>query len=178
MGAMGGSVDGFWHRWGWRGDPTTRLRVWHAVALWAIAGAAIGLGALACDPVRNHLGLAAILWPGSWWAMPLSALPDTALAAIGTMLTTPVGGLPGFAGPPAGLAIAALVLGTAILLRRPVCQRWCRLPPPAAALLAGICVALAIALLGLTAIWLAAALNFWLFAVLTVAWQFYRHGHL
>jgi hypothetical protein len=166
----------------------TARRVWHAkpvmrLALGAAGAAGLALGALAVliGPAAARLRLEDILLRGRWWDVDAQTLLTERLpaanGALGTALTLPLQAMPVAAAVMAllALAAAALSMGTlAAVLRRK--SAGLALVAAAAAVALAVAAALLVPTAAVLVVWIVGRLNFWIFAVAGIAFQYYRHG--
>jgi hypothetical protein len=149
-----------------------------SVLLCAAAGLAIGLGAFVAGPAGPRVGLGPVFIVGGWWdlSMPrfVAERAPLALGSLGPMLATPLRDLPVMAASLGVLALMAMAAGG--WLARGQRPGWLMLG--LAALAAGLTMAVGGALAAYAVVWTLGQLNFWNFALLTIGWQLWRHGHL
>lgn len=162
-----------------RARPVLRLTLGAA----GVSGLALGALALVLGPVAARLGPADLLLPGRWWDVDAQALLTERLLALGdglgTALTLPLGAMPPVAAVLAWLAVlSAAVVATALAAT----IRWkpggVATVAGAAAIALGVAAALLLPAAVMLGLWIVGQLNFWLFAVLGIAFQFHRHGRL
>jgi hypothetical protein len=144
-------------------------------------GLALGAIALLLGPVAARIRPGEMLMPGRWWDVDAQALLTERLPpashALVTALTLPLEAMPLIARLLAGIAVLSAAIAVAVL------ATIMRRKSAGLAMMAAF-VALALAAAGalflpaatVLGLWIVGRLNFWLFAVMGIGFQFYRRA--
>jgi hypothetical protein len=146
-----------------------------------VAGLALGGIAVLLGPAAARLRLDEILLRDRWWDVDAQTLLTERLpaanGALGTALTLPLQAMPvaGTVMALLALAAAALCMGTlAAVMRRKSAAL--ALVAGAVAIVLATAAALLVPTAALLVVWIVGRLNFWIFAVAGIAFQYWRHG--
>ncbi len=165
----------------WRTAARLLRRHWHeplwrrCILLTGIAGGCLALATILAAPISGLLGAGAIfITPGQWRLtgpqLLLDRLPELLLGMI-RLFAAPLGLLnaPALAG---ALGFLGALAAIAVLVRRTRAPSWRVMAAIALAFGTGATVLYLVSV----ALWLVAALNFWLLALILLAYQHWRHA--